>query len=715
MTEQAPPIDRRAQSRALLGVFLQLAAFVLLALLGAMYGSSALAAAARFAIVGLPIWFVLWLVFKQIGRVMAESLETDELKRAQAAGMTTAIFEVDDESLLIEQHKLKGLVKWLLPGASLLLSCYLIIGQFVGWSWSFQDAFSATAFSGEEQPIWLAFVCGFLAFASFLYARYSLSLARLPEWRLLHAGANVMAGNALVFLVLALGLAGATQVDWAEPLAAYVVRVLLLVLGIEFAINYVLDLYRPRRLGEVPRPSFDSRILSLVTEPGGVAKTIADAINYQFGFEVSKTWFYLLLQRWMLPLLAVTVLIILLLSSVVVVDAGQHAMVERWGKVLVDSETEQPRIYTPGLYLKMPYPVDRVYRARVDEISELQIGDVQEPDDADAEGEDVSKKAIVWSETHKYVPELMLLVASAEEVAQTSKRTTELEKLDADAPSQSVSVSLLMFQLPIQYRIRDIGLYLYEYEDPGKVLEEVAYEFLSEFAARVTVDDLLGPARTEFNEQFQRELQQRLDELNCGIEIIFAGTANLHPPAEEQVAKTYLSAISAETKKGATIHAARGEARRILTRVAGTEEQALALDAVLQELQALEASDNPDPVRLAELSADVDAMMIGDPLRGISPLNGQAAAAIAEAQAAATEQVVEAQSKARMFGAQLAGYRSAPELYVARKQLEIFSALDWMRKFLILGDADNVIVSYDTAEKAGLDQILTTEEGGGSQ
>ena len=43
--------------------------------------------------------------------------------------------------------------------------------------------------------------------------------------------------------------------------------------------------------------------LQSIAEPGRIGSSIADALNYQFGFEVSKTWFYQLLSRACVPLI----------------------------------------------------------------------------------------------------------------------------------------------------------------------------------------------------------------------------------------------------------------------------------------------------------------------------------------------------------------------------------------------------------------------------
>ena len=305
MTESTGPLDRRAQNVALAGFFIQLLMFLVLLGAASWASSHVLAAGTRFALIGLPIWLVLWLMFKQIRRVGLEVLELEELRRARAAGGDSALFESEGEELLLEQNRLQWMIRWILPSVTVLLAAYLVGGQFLGWGWSWDKAFTGEGFAPAREPTFIMWFPVAVGFCCFLYARYTLALARMPEWRLLHAGASFMAATALIGLAIVLGLMGGTQVVWAEPLVAYVIRGAMFILGIELAANLVLERYRPRVPGQLSRPAFDSRLLGLITEPGGIARSIAEAINYQFGFEVSATWFYRLLQRWFLPLVVV--------------------------------------------------------------------------------------------------------------------------------------------------------------------------------------------------------------------------------------------------------------------------------------------------------------------------------------------------------------------------------------------------------------------------
>ncbi len=681
--------DRRAQNVAALGFCLSLAAFGTLLGVSIWSHSDATSAVARFAAAGLPVWAILFLVFHQIHRVQKENLETAELQRAQAGGLNTSIFEVGQESLLIEQGRLHWMVRWLLPSVSVVLTVYLLVGQFLAWNWSLEKAFDPSAIRRTEHPtLMMWFVVG-VGFLCFLYARYVLALARLPEWRLLHAGGAFMAGNALLCLGLVIALMSGTALPWVEPFLAYAVRILLGILGVEIAINFIFDFYRPRTPGEVPRPSFDSRLLGLISDPGGIAKSIADTINYQFGFEVSSTWFYQLLQRWLFPIVVAAAAIVVALTSLVIVAPYEQAVVERAGRPL-----EGGGVLGPGLHLKWPWPIERVLRAPVKQINEVVVGEATQEDED-------PKKAIVWTEAHDFVPELMLLVASRPLEARAAVVQDETPRT-----GRSVAVNLLMVSVPIEFRIRDIRQYLYSYAEPRRLLEAVAHQFLSDYAAGVDIDEFIGPGRERLNAELHKGIQSRLDALGLGIEIVFAGIRSAHPPAQEKVADSFHAVVSAKVTMAATIHAAEGEGQRILTAVAGTEARAKALDKAILAVERL--SRDPTAGTTAKSEADEKAgdLLMGNPDKGIPPMSGRAAAIVADARAATREWISEEAGKVRSFETEVAAYRAAPALYGERKKLGLYHDLDQVRKYMIVGDPSGVTIHYDTAEQGGLDRVL---------
>ena len=685
------PEDRRPQHIAALGFLIQLVGFGVLLGVSVWAGSPAIQSVARLMGAGLPIWVVLYLIFKQLRRVRLEQLETEELKRARSASGDQGIFDIEDDALLIEQNRLRWMLRWFLPATTVILVAVLLGGHFIGWGWTLESVFNPITDGGisrARQPELVMFSSALVGLCFFLFSRYTVALSRLPNWRLLHAGATFAAGNALACLVLTIGLMATTSIDWAEPMVAFLVRWTMIIVGVELAVHFILDFYRPRTPGVVTRPSFDSRVFSLATEPGGIAKSIADAVNYQFGFEVSSTWFYQLLQRSLAPLMVVTCVIILGLTSLVIVGPDEQAVIERFGIPLQKGGA----VLEPGLHVKLPYPIDVVHRSPVRRVRELVLGEATAPDEGD------HHQAILWTEAHEYVPELTLMVAAPP--------TMQAKALEVTG-SRSVAVSLLMVSVPIEYRVKDVERFLYRYDNPVQVLENIAYQQLSDHAGHVDMDTLMGPGRTRFNQEVRELIQQRADETDLGVEIVFVGLRGAHPPARDEVAAAFQNAISAQINKQATIHRAESEARRILTEVAGTEARARALDEAIRERDRLQTDPQASVDALGAARKKVKELLQGDPAKGVAALSGDAAAIIADARAAASETVSQAAAKVRGFTTEVAAYDSAPALYQQRKILEIYAELETVRKFLIWGDPANVIIEYNTTDQGGIDRVLT--------
>ena len=76
-------------------------------------------------------------------------------------------------------------------------------------------------------------------------------------------------------------------------------------MAVETLVQLVLEIYRPRVKGKVERPLYESRLVGLLGQPEGLITTAAQALDYQFGFKVSETWFYRFFERalgWLLLL-----------------------------------------------------------------------------------------------------------------------------------------------------------------------------------------------------------------------------------------------------------------------------------------------------------------------------------------------------------------------------------------------------------------------------
>ena len=151
-----------------------------------------------------------------------------------------------------------------------------------------------------------------------------MTIARLENHRLLRPGASFLLAGAYVCAFTALGIAG---IKIGFPKADFwIARALCVLLGLmaaEMLVTLLLEIYRPRLKGKITRPLYDSRVVGLLAQPESLFTTAAQALDYQFGFKVSETWFYQLLQK-NLPMLLLAQLAVLFLSTCVVfIDAGR--------------------------------------------------------------------------------------------------------------------------------------------------------------------------------------------------------------------------------------------------------------------------------------------------------------------------------------------------------------------------------------------------------
>ena len=303
MTETSHTRSRRA---SLFGLLLQLVVFAGVLVLSQVAHSVAAIVLAWYTAGGVLIWFVALLVFRQRELAALEALDLEELRREKReAGGGEAIFDQEGGGALgfrAAETRLRWMQRWLIPAFGLLLAIFLAGGGLYHW-FQLRSIGAKVWLEPEYLPlVMIALAVAMLLF--FLFSRYASGMGRVAEWQLLRACGSYMLGNALGMLavIICLGIYLYAQVEMAERVLAYVFCGVMVVLAGETLFSFVLDIYRPRMPDAEPRACFDSRLLSLISEPGGIASTIAEAMNYQFGFEVSQTWFYQLLQRTLVPL-----------------------------------------------------------------------------------------------------------------------------------------------------------------------------------------------------------------------------------------------------------------------------------------------------------------------------------------------------------------------------------------------------------------------------
>lgn len=663
--------SKRPVHVALVAFILSVVFFGIAFFLGRWSGFIAISAIGWFLLSVAFVWLVLCLQFYQRALAEQEKLDVGQLG---ADEKSSTLFEAGSERAGLfsaAQRRLEVFEKWFVPIFSGLIAIFqVLIGLYL----------LRVVLNGVDGDLKQPLLCGIgmtaIAFASFLISRYATGMSAQPEWRPLKAGGSALLGVAVLCFALAIALALAYLFNRFAPVQviAYVVPGLLAVLGIETALNLVLDIYRPRLKGQYSRSAFDSRLLGVINEPGGILRSAAEAIDYQFGFEVSQTWFYKLLEEWIVPLALFGVMTLHLLSCILVVAPDEEAIIEHFGNPM--TKAGEVRRVGPGLAIKWPWPIGIAYKHRTKMISEISIGFVPKIDPATGE---VQREPLLWGQAH-HEKEYRLLVAS-EQIA--------------GPVAGAVPVSLVIAAVPVQYRIKDLYSFVYEHDEPEKVLEFICYRELTRYAAsaKLEVDDqtsaehsLLGAGRTEARKILTERIQKAADDEKLGVEIVFLGLQGIHPPTE--VAADYQKVIGAVQKKQALILQAQTERNSMLSALVGSAQKADELYELAVKYRQAEA-------------ANEDKEKIGDELdKAFAQAKGRIFNMLREAQSNAFENVILAKATGERFAGQLEAYRAAPEIYLHQQRLATLeAALSQIRKYVIVADKDDkLVITIDVEE-----------------
>lgn len=664
--------SRRAQHIAITGFILSVLFFVGTFVLSGFSGYYAVFSLAWQILGGAFVWLVLIIVFYQRSRAEQEKLDMAQIARARHGDTIFQAHGEQGELMAVAQRRLRIMEKWFLPGFAVLIAAYQITLGFLLIG-GIRDA-GGREYKYEALSAVLLVIA---AFVSFLIGRYATGMSAQIEWKPLRAGGSYTLSVTILAFCASIGLAlAAYKMDGMIRVMEWVTPVLMIVLGFETAINTVLDIYRPRIAGQYARSAFDSRLLGMINEPGGILHTFAGAIDYQFGFKVSQTWFYKLLEEAVLPLALFAIATLYALSCVVIIGPGEQAVIERLGVF--------DRVAEPGLTLKLPWPfgVARTYPTK--EVQVLNIGFEEDP-------EKKSREPLLWGEPHYEVEDKFLVAA---------KRTESAQK---DAPPP---VSLVIAAIPIQYRIRDIKSYVYNHFDSEKVLYTVCYRELVRYlvSAKVETDDdadsarqsILGAGRTKAAEHLTFQMQNEADAAGVGVEIVHVGLQGIHPPVE--VTEAYQEVIAAVQIKQAAIMNAQAEQNTILISLCGGVKQADELyDLATRYQHAGEARD-------------ADAEQLWRQLKdAIANAGGEISRTLIEAQSGAFEKVILAKATGMRFADQLKAYRASGDIFLRQHRLLMLEeTLPNARKFVVIAedeDTEVYILDLQKSEESSLYEL----------
>jgi regulator of protease activity HflC (stomatin/prohibitin superfamily)/drug/metabolite transporter superfamily protein YnfA len=551
-------MERNVQKNGLVNlvaaVMIFIAAFVVTCFVNSLAGQ----ACSIFLGLGVFVAFAGWFQMRLEENERLEKLEVEELARARGE---STLFESKAAEVFPAQRAREQFEKYFVPGFGVLLFLLEAGGAWLLWRWVSRTANGVI----PDRAMASLALFGIFALLLFLLGRFSVTIARLENHRLLRPSASFLLAGAYLCFVTALGIAGVKaefpRVDF------YLARALCVLLGlmaVEMLVTLLLEIYRPRVKGRIARPIYDSRLVGLLAQPESLFTTAAQALDYQFGFKVSETWFFQLLQK-NLPFLLLAQLAVLLLSTCVVfIDAGQQAVLERFGRPV--------GVLEPGAHLKLPWPADRIYLYHTEQIQSFVIGYTP-----DAQSENA--RTILWSVGH--AQEENFLVGNREPV------TINDENADTNDTLKAPPVSLITVSIPIQFQITNILAWAYTNTEPANLLQDLAAREVVHYLAGVDLNDVMSHTRLEAAQELHSQIQAVVDEYHLGAKIIFVGLQDIHPPVK--VAGDYEKVVGAEQTKLAKILDAQAMAIRTnalagaqaftMTNVADATRQRLSVSA----------------------------------------------------------------------------------------------------------------------------------------
>jgi regulator of protease activity HflC (stomatin/prohibitin superfamily) len=521
-------MERNVQKNGLVNLVAAAAMFVAALVVTAYVHSLAGQAATVFLGLGMLVAFVGWFQMRLEENERLEKLEFDELARANGE---SALFETKESEVFPARRSREQFERFFVPGFAVLLFLLEAGGAWLFWNWISR----ATTGVASDRAMASLSLYAIFALLLFLLGRFSVTIARLEDQRLLRPSASFLLAGAYVCAFTALGIAGVkTEFSRADFWVARAGCVLLGLMAAEILVTLLLEIYRPRVRGRVARPLYDSRVVGLLAQPESLFTTAAKTLDYQFGFKVSETWFFQLLKK-NLPVLLLAQLAVLVLSTCVVfIDAGEQAVLEHFGRPVATLDA--------GAHFKLPWPVEIIYRYRTEQIQTFIVGYVP-----DAQSERAN--TILWSTPHG--KEDNFLVGSLAPV------TIQNDNADTNSTLKT-PVSLITVSIPVQFQITNVTDWAYKNADATNLLQSLATREVVRFLAGADLDNVMSSNRLEAAETLRAGIQASANEHNLGAKIIFVGLQDIHPPTT--VAGDYEKVIGAEQTKLATILAAQAYA-----------------------------------------------------------------------------------------------------------------------------------------------------------
>jgi membrane protease subunit HflK len=229
--------------------------------------------------------------------------------------------------------------------------------------------------------------------------------------------------------------------------------------------------------------------------------------------------------------------VIWLLSGIYLVRPGEQGVVRRFGKVV--------RITEPGPHYRLPSPIERVDKPKVEQVRRIEIG----------------FETISPGPPARY-------------------RFHEEESLMLTADEQIIDAQII-----VQYKISDAAAYLFNVrnlEGSQGTIKDAAEVALRQVVGQRPIDDVLIDEKLQVEVDIRTLLQEIVDGYESGVRIVEVKLQTVQPPKE--VAPAFSEVVSAKEDKDKLVQEAEGYKEDIIPKARGEAKKLiLAAEAYKEE------------------------------------------------------------------------------------------------------------------------------------
>lgn len=377
-------------------------------------------------------------------------------------------------------------------------------------------------------------------------------------------------------------LAGAHgTLDWALRAAAVFNAAVAAELGVRAILFWFLP--RAQRPGTA-RVSMSAAAGILRWHPSPLA-ALAAGLRNQYGVDFRQNWVLQSFVRLLPATLAGGGACAWLLTSIVILGPDQRAVYERFGAPVA--------VWQPGPHVGLPWPFGEARRLDNGAVHQVIVSG----------SADNSSVAAPWVHADDRTPEQLNRLWDVAHPWETTQ-------VIAGASGEQQNFQIVNADVRLDYRIgttdADARAALYRTVDAQTTVRSIANREVVRYLASHTLESLLETRQTVMADSVRRAVQQQLDRLGTGVEVVAAVIESIHPPAG--AAAAYHGVQAAQVRAQASVAQARAYAA---SEIGDAQQQALQSVA----RAGAQAADTLSRARVQQVDfeADLDASRLGGP------------------------------------------------------------------------------------------------------